>query len=88
MERLILLLDDLDDLLGLAFSVLTHSQWLRGAAVLAMISLVAGAGAPWPIATMLALPALPLADLAREGLRRALPPASRMPALRRLESES
>ena len=88
MERLILLLDDLDDLLGPAFSVLTHSQWLRVAAVLAVIALVAGAGAPWPVATMLALPALPLADLAHARLRRVRSLRLQAPALLGLEGKS
>jgi hypothetical protein len=88
MERLILLLDDLDDLLTPAFSVVTRSQWLRSAGVIALIALIAGVGAPWPVATMLALPALPLADLARAGLRRASAPTHRLPARFSFESES
>jgi hypothetical protein len=87
MERLIQLLDDLDDLLGPALSVMTHSQWLRCAAVLALAIIVTGAGAPWPVATMLALPALPLADLAHSRLRRAMPSGLRIPAILGLESK-
>jgi hypothetical protein len=88
MERLIKLLDDLDDLLTPAFSVMTHSEWLRGAAVVALAVLITGVGAPWPVATMLALPALPLADLAHTRLRRASASPLRVPARFSFESES
>lgn len=88
MERLIQLLDDLDDLLTPAFSVVTHSQWLRGAGVVALIVLITGAGAPWPVATMLALPALPLADLAHARMRRASATTLRLPARFSFDSES
>jgi hypothetical protein len=88
MDRLIQLLDDLDDLLSPTLSLVTHAQWLRGAAVLALALLIACTGAPWPLAAMLALPALPLADLAHARLRRVLPSALQMPALLGLESKS
>ena len=88
MDRLILLLDDLDDLLSPTLSLVTHAQWLRGAAVLALALLITRTGAPWPLAAMLALPALPLADLAHSRLRRALPSTLQMPARLGLESES
>ena len=88
MDRLIRLLDDLDDLLSPTLSLMTHAQWLRGAAVLALVLLVTRMGAPWPLAAMLALSTLPLADLAQSRLRRALPPGLQRPALLGLESKS
>jgi hypothetical protein len=79
MDRLIRLLDDLDDLLSPTFSLVTHAQWLRGAAVLALVLLITRTGASWQLAAMLAMPALPLADLAQSRLRRALPSGLQMP---------
>jgi len=70
MERLIQLLDDLDDLLAPAFVILTRVHWLRGMAAVILMLLISGAGASWPLAAMLALPALPLADLVRSRVRR------------------
>lgn len=73
MERLIQLLDDLDDLLAPALTVLTQTQWLRAAAVLLFTLLLARAGAGWPFAAMLSLPVLPVVDLARARARRFSP---------------
>lgn len=70
MERLIQLLDDLDDLFAPVFAILTRVHWLRGIAVLTLMLLFASAGASWSLAVMLTLPALPLADLARRRVRR------------------
>jgi hypothetical protein len=63
MERLIQLLDEIDDLISPAFVMLTQRQWLRGAARVALVLALHGGGASWALATMVALPAFPLGDL-------------------------
>lgn len=81
MERLIQLLDDLDDLLAPALAFPTSGQWLRGLAVAALMVLVERAGASWPLAAMLALPALPVAQLAHARVRRLVSDGFQLPTL-------
>jgi hypothetical protein len=88
MERLIQLLDDLDDLLAPAFTVLTRRHWLRGGATLALIVLIAQAGGSWPLGTMVGLPVFPLADLARKRVRRLASAGFQLPAFVSLGSRS
>ena len=73
MERLIQLYDDLDDLICPAFVALTHRHWLRGAALLTLVMVLYRAGAPWALAALLALPALPLGDLVLRHARQRRP---------------
>ncbi len=63
MYRLMQVLDELDDLIAPAFVVLTERQWLRGAAVIALVLALHGCGASWAVAGLVALPAFPLGDL-------------------------
>jgi hypothetical protein len=73
MERVIQLFDELDDLLAPALAFPTFGQWLRGFAVVVAMALFASAGSYWTLAAVLSVPALPVALLLHESLRRALP---------------
>jgi hypothetical protein len=81
MERLIQLLDELDDLISPAFVVLTEQDWLRGVALVALVLAIHGIGASWMLATMVSLPAFPLGDLALAHARQLRP--QRLPLLAR-----
>jgi hypothetical protein len=86
MHRLMQLFDELDDLVAPAFVVLTERQWLRGAAVIALVLALHACGASWILAGLVALPAFPLGDLV---LARTRQPRPRLlPALARSVSGS
>jgi hypothetical protein len=73
MERLIQLLDDLDDLLSPALAFASSGHWLRGAVLAVLTVLLARAAGSWPLALVLALAALPAAELLVPRLRRLAP---------------
>jgi len=88
MERLIQLFDDLDDLFAPAFIVLTQWHWLRGCTVLGLAVCIAQVAGSWSLAVVLALPALPVADLMRARMRRLAAVGLLRPALGLLDSRS
>lgn len=86
MYRLMQVFDELDDLIAPAFVVLTERQWLRGAAVIAIVLALHGCGVSWTVSGLVALPAFPLGDLLLAYARQPRPQL--LPALARSVSGS
>lgn len=72
MERLIQLLDDVDDLLGPALAFPTPAEWLRGCAAASLLIVLTLTGTPFLLSAAAAAAALPAVGLADRATRRLL----------------